>query len=74
VGQGLAEEAAGQFLVVDARLAEEAVEGAPVVALGEAQGQEGLGDGAPGEGEEMSEDESPRPKEGALLTESGAVG
>jgi hypothetical protein len=74
VGQGLAQEAAAQLLVVDARLAKEPVEGAPVVVLGEAQSAERLGESAPGEGKEVTENEGLSPKEGALLAEGASVG
>jgi hypothetical protein len=73
VGQGLKEEAFGQRFVVDAGRSEEAVEGA-LVGVREAEGQEGLGNGAPGESEEVAEYEGLRPKEGALLAEGAAVG
>ena len=72
VGQGLGKEAARQLLVVEPRLVEKAVEGAPV-AIGEAQGDERLGDGAAGEAEEVAQQQSPHAVEGALLAEGRAV-
>lgn len=76
MGQGLAQEAPAQgfVFVVHAGLVEEAVEGAPVVVVGKAQGHKGLRDGAPGEGEEVTEDEGLRAEEGALLAEGASVG
>ena len=65
-------EGGGEDVVGDGGLAEEAVEGAPVM-VGHAQGNEGLGNGAPSEGEEMSEDEGLHPSKSALLAEGGTM-
>jgi hypothetical protein len=54
------------------RLVEEAVEGAPVV-VREPEGDEGLGDGAPREGEELPEDEGLGSEERTFLAEGRAV-
>jgi hypothetical protein len=58
VGEGLLEEDGTEGFVVDecALLGEEPVEGAPVM-VGEAKGKEGLGYGAPGEAQEVAEEE-----------------
>jgi hypothetical protein len=42
--------------------------------LGEPERHEGLGDGTPGEGEEVAQDEGLRSQEGALLAEGTSVG
>src|SRR5918995_1846862 len=71
--QGLGEETAGQRLVINTRLVEYPVEARPI-AVSKPESHQCLGDGAPGEREQVPEEESLHSAEGALLAESTAVG
>src|ERR687898_2139488 len=71
--QGLGEETAGQHLVINTRLVEYPVEARPI-AVSKPESHQCLGDGAPGEREQVPEEESLHSAEGALLAESRAVG
>ncbi len=73
VDERLMQEAAGERVVGETRDTEQAIPGAPI-ALGDAEGQQGLGAGMAGEGEEMGAGQREQPREGTFLSEGRPMG